>query len=155
VGKSAQKSPRAVNDIAVNATINHDMKIDALKQYAKLRQQLMEEQSELQTRLNEINRVLENETTPSQASQISPIHEAPSQPIARRGRRPIGENTMSMREAVLKALSKGPLARKELVNAVENMGYVFTTRNPLNSIGSILYAKNSPIKSKFGKYYLR
>ena len=40
------------------------MKIDALKQYAKLRQQLLEEKSQLETRLNEINQVLGNETTP-------------------------------------------------------------------------------------------
>ena len=61
---------------------------------------------------------------------------------------------MSLREAVLKALSQGPLARRELVNAVENVGYIFTTKNPLNSIGSILYAKNTPVKSKSGKFYL-
>ena len=34
------------------------------------------------------------------------------------------------------------------------MGYVFTTKNPLNSLGSILYAKNTPVKSKGGKFYL-
>ena len=61
---------------------------------------------------------------------------------------------MSMREAVLKALSQRPLARKELVKAVEDVGYVFATKNPLNSIGSILYAKNTPVKSKGGKFYL-
>jgi hypothetical protein len=59
-----------------------------------------------------------------------------------------------MREAVLNALSKGPLARNELVKAVENTGYVFTTKKPLNSIGSILYSKNTPVKSKGGKFYL-
>jgi hypothetical protein len=133
------------------------MKIDALKQYAKLRQQLTEEQSQLQTRLNEINQVLGSETAPIQAPQVSSILEepsAPSRPVVRRGRKPKAENTMSMREAVLRALSTGPLARKELVEAVENVGYVFTTKNPLNSIGSILYAKNTPIKSKLGKFYL-
>ena len=61
---------------------------------------------------------------------------------------------MSLREAVLTALSQGPLARKDLVKAVEDVGYVFTTKNPLNSIGSILYAKNTPVKSKGGKFYL-
>jgi hypothetical protein len=59
-----------------------------------------------------------------------------------------------MREAVLQALSNGPLARKELVRAVKDVGYIFTTKNPLNSIGSILYAKNTPVKSRGGKFYL-
>ena len=54
----------------------------------------------------------------------------------------------------MKALSQGPLARKELVKAVEDVGYVFNTKNPLNSIGSILYGKKTPIKNKGGKYYL-
>jgi hypothetical protein len=133
------------------------MKIDALRQYAQLRQQLTEEQSELQTRLNEINQVLGNETAPSQASRVSSILEAPSapsRPVVRRGRKPKAENTMSMREAVLKALSTGPLARNELVEAVENVGYVFTTKNPLNSIGSVLYGKKTPVKSRGGKFYL-
>ena len=61
---------------------------------------------------------------------------------------------MTMREAVLQALSKGPLSRNELVKAVEDTGYVFTTKNPLNSIGSILYSKNTSVKSKGGKFYL-
>ena len=61
---------------------------------------------------------------------------------------------MSLREAVVKALSNGPLARKELVEAVEVVGYRFNTRNPLNSIGSVLYAKKGAVKSKGGKFYL-
>ena len=54
----------------------------------------------------------------------------------------------------MKALSTGPLSRKELVGAVEKAGYVFSSKNPLNSLGSVLYAKNSPIKSRAGKFYL-
>ena len=61
---------------------------------------------------------------------------------------------MSMREAVMQVLSKGPLSRKELVGAVQGVGYVFTTKNPANSLGSVLYAKNTPIKNKEGKFYL-
>lgn len=54
----------------------------------------------------------------------------------------------------MKALSQGPLARKELVKAVEDVGYVFNTKNPLNSIGPVLYGKKTPVKNRGGKYYL-
>jgi hypothetical protein len=61
---------------------------------------------------------------------------------------------MSLREAVIEALSHGPVARKDLVKAVEGVGYRFTTRNPLNSIGSVLYGKDTPVKNREGKFYV-
>ena len=131
------------------------MRLDPLQQYAKLHKQLTEEKGQLESRLNQINQVLGGEGPLGQISPSSPVPtEVAPQPAKRRGRKPKAGNQMSMREAVLKALSQGPLARKELVKAVEDEGYVFTTRNPLNSIGSILYAKNTPVKSKAGKFYL-
>lgn len=127
------------------------MKIDALKQYAKLRQQLLNEKRDLEARLGQINEVLRTE---SPAPSAPSGRQASGPTVARRGRKPRGGNNLTMREAVLNALSKGPLARNELVKAVEDTGYVFTTKNPLNSIGSILYSKNTPVKSKGGKFYL-
>jgi hypothetical protein len=61
---------------------------------------------------------------------------------------------MSLRDAVVEALSGGPLARKELVNAIKATGYLFKTKNPLNSIGAILYGKKSPVKNQNGKFHL-
>jgi hypothetical protein len=130
------------------------MKLDPLQQYAKLHKQLTEEKGQLESRLNQINQVLGGGPPAQSAPSSSVPMEVPARPAKRRGRKPKAANQMSMREAVLTALSQGPLARKELVNAVENVGYVFTTKNPLNSIGSILYAKNTPVKSKDGKFYL-
>jgi hypothetical protein len=132
------------------------MKIDALKQYAKLRQQLMEEQSELQTRLNEINQVLGTETAPASPPTTTPPAEAESPvPVAqvkRRGRR---AGKMSMREAITQALSeRGPLSRGELGQAVVDLGYKSHAKNPLGSLGILLYSKNSPFKKKDGKFYL-
>lgn len=127
----------------------YNMRTDLLRQYAKLRKQLTEEKSQLEARLAEINEVLGSESTSSPVEPTAQVHLA-KQP--RRGRRT--SNTMSMREAVLKALSKGPLARKEIVQAVEDVGYKFTTKNPLNSIGAVLYGKNSPVTTKDGKFCL-
>jgi hypothetical protein len=125
------------------------MKLDALAQYTELREQLFGEKSQLEARLAELNQVLGFEGGLPAASATGQSVAA-SKP--KRGRR--AANTMSMREAVLQALSKGPLARKGIVKAVEDLGYVFKTSDPLNSIGSILYGKNTPVKNKDGKYFL-
>src|SRR5579862_273697 len=122
------------------------MRIDLLQQYQSLRQHLIEEKNRLEDRLQQIDQVLGTEgRTRSENSDASSIGSI--EPIPRRRARRRGQNTMSMREAVLQALSQGPLTRKEIVGAVQDLGYVFKTSNPLNSIGSVLYGKNTPVKS--------
>jgi hypothetical protein len=126
------------------------MRNDPLKQYAKLRRQLLEEKASLEGRLNEINEVLGTELaiapTPTEtASEPSP------QSRPRRGR---GGNKASLRAVIAQALQKGPLSRKELGQAVQELGYVSKAKDPLASMGVILYAKNSPFKKKGGKFYL-
>jgi hypothetical protein len=134
------------------------MKIDPLKQYAKLHQQLTDERARLVARLAEINAVLKPEVQISSKAldkitseyldrELAPPREP--RPGTRRRR-----SAISMREAVMRALAKGPVLRKDLVQAVEAVGYRFTSSNPLNSLGSVIYSKNSPIKSKDGKLYL-
>jgi hypothetical protein len=130
------------------------MKIEALRQYAKLRQQLFDEKNELETRLREINEVLGAETAPPAAAPIPAAPVRRARPAARPRQGPRGGNTMSMREAVMKVLAQGPRRRGELVQAIQDLGYVFTTKNPLNSLGSVLYAKNTPLKNKGGLFYL-
>jgi hypothetical protein len=62
---------------------------------------------------------------------------------------------MSLREAITRALAeRGPLTRHELGQAVQDLGYVSKAKDPLNSMGVVLYAKNSLFKNKDGKFYL-
>ena len=133
------------------------MKIDALKQYAKLRQELFEEKSQIEARLNELNQVLGSEIAPAsppaatttEAEVEAPV---PATPAKRKGRR---AGKMSMREAITQALSeRGPLTRGELGQAVVELGYRSKAKNPLGSLGILLYTKNSPFKKKDGKFYL-
>lgn len=120
------------------------MKIDPLKQYAKLQQQLIDEKASLEQRLREINQVLGVSATQSGQPPVSPS-------ISRRGRR---GNSMSLREAVSQALAHGPLSRKELAKAVAELGYVSKAKDPLASMGVFLYSKNSPFLRKEGKFFL-
>ena len=128
------------------------MRIDPLKQYAQLRQKLSAEKSQIEARLREINAVLE-------PAADAPAAVAPVAAKARSGGRGRGKgrgkNSLSMREAITKALQEhGPLARKELAQAVKEVGYVSNAKDPLSSMGVVLYAKNSPFKNKEGKFYL-
>lgn len=125
------------------------MRTDPLKQYAKLRQQLLAEKAQLESRLHEINLVLQAEASlgPGTSSNRTGI----SSTVRRRGR---GENRLSLRQAIVQALGSGPLSRQELAQAVKELGYVSHAKDPLNSMGVVLYAKNSPFKKKDGKFYL-
>lgn len=49
---------------------------------------------------------------------------------------------------------RGPLARKELAEAIQELGYVSQAKDPMNSMGIVLYAKDAPFKKKDGKFYL-
>jgi hypothetical protein len=123
--------------------------MDPLKQFASLRRQLQEEKVRLETRLAELNQVLQSEPKDSRPTSSAA---ATARPVAARASQ--AANQLSLREAVTKALAGGPLSRKELVKAVENVGYVFRTKDPLNSMGVILYAKNAPFQKKDGRFFL-
>lgn len=134
------------------------MKTNALQQYAKLTHQLVEEKSQLEARLAELNQVLGTETTPDTTTTTTTTAEAAApaliaQPTGRgRGR---GQNAMSMRQVITKALTqRGPLTRKELGQAVLDLGYRSKAKNVLGSVGNLLYGKNAAFKSKDGKFYL-
>src|ERR1051326_8054757 len=103
------------------------MKMDALQQYKQLRERLLAERADLESRLNEINGVL------GTASVSPPPTETPEKAVIPRGRGRKVQNSLSMREAVEKALENGPLSRSELASAVQALGYKFKTKNPANS----------------------
>ncbi|MDA7618419.1 MAG: hypothetical protein P8L18_04795 [Verrucomicrobiota bacterium] len=56
----------------------------------------------------------------------------------RQGRRP--KNEMSLKEAIARALAEGSKDRRQILSAVQAMGYQFSTNNPLNSLSAVLYS---------------
>jgi hypothetical protein len=116
---------------------------DPLQYFVRLRTSLERERASLTRRLAEIERALGmvNTGTPTGAS-------VPAAP--RRGRPPGStnkpkltggtiKNKMTMREAVAKALSDGPLRFREIVPAMQRAGYKFASRNPVKAAGKFLY----------------
>lgn len=122
------------------------MRMDPLKQYTKLRQQLTEEKNRLEARLEEINSVL---APMGAASSLAAVATTTPRAKAR------GKNKLSMKDAITQALrAHGPMGRKELAEAVREVGYVSKAKDPLSSMGIVLYAKNSPFKRREGKFCL-
>ncbi len=138
------------------------MKIDKLKQYVSLREQLLRDKAELESRLAEINKAL------GAVSTSTPVSTA-SAPAVKRGRKPAAaaaapkakatkaaagkraKNTVSLREAVLAATKAKPLARQEILTAVQAAGYKFAAKDPLNSLSTLLYTDKG-IKNYGGKF---
>ena len=61
-------------------------------------------------------------------------------------------NQKSLKELVIEILSKKALTKQEVLDAVLHAGYQFSTSDPMNSLGVILYGKNSPFK-RVGKKF--
>jgi len=63
-------------------------------------------------------------------------------------------NELSLKEAVLKVIESKPLTKHEILDAVLRLGYQFSTNDPLNSLGVILYGKKPKFKNENGKFSL-
>ena len=131
----------------------HNMRNDSLKQFVTLRRALSEERDHLEARLRDINEALGEMPLPS----LSPIQgataSAPSQP-ARRGRKAAGGG-QSLRDHVIAVLQSGPKTKEEILADVKARGYTFSTKNPLNSLGVILYGKNPKFNRVDGRFSMR
>ena len=131
------------------------MKSD-IRKYISLRDGLMQERSQLEARLREITEAL-GETGAGARSQASAAVSAPavaSRQVATRGRRGRrgGGGGLSLRDAVLQITSSGARTKEEILEGVQRLGYRFSTNNPLNSLGVILYGKNPKFKNDSGRF---
>ena len=118
------------------------MKQDVLQQYISLQAALQREREELVTRIQHIDQAL---------GQPSPIPQGPSGAAAR-GRRGRGSNSMSLRDAVLQVTAMRPMSKQEIYEAVQRLGYRFGGKDPLNSLGVVLYGKNPRFKNEGGRF---
>lgn len=63
-------------------------------------------------------------------------------------------NKISLKKTVLKVLDKKSLTKDEILDAVLRSGYTFSTDDPMNSLGVILYGKNPKFKNTNGRFSL-
>jgi hypothetical protein len=125
------------------------MKMDDIRRYIDLRDSLVREKSELEQRLNQINEALGQADGAPKAAASAPISRSKNAG-QRRGRPARGG--ISLRDAVLQVTASGPKTKEDILQGVKNLGYKFSTKNPLNSLGVILYGKNPKFKNENGKF---
>ena len=132
------------------------MKSD-IRKYLSLRDSLIQERSQLEARLREITEALGESggAATLAAPTASGATAAPTRTGGRgrgRGGRRGGGGGLSLREAVLQVTSGGPRTKEEILEGVQKLGYRFSTSNPLNSLGVILYGKNPKFKNDDGRF---
>jgi hypothetical protein len=105
---------------------------NTLQQYRKVRSTLEKERAELGKRMAEIDEALgvaqnghHTVTTPAQHSR------------PRRNQ----HNKLSLREAISIATKSRPLSKAEIIEAVNKLGYRFSTDDPTGSLNACLYSK--------------
>jgi hypothetical protein len=128
-----------------------------IRKFLTLRSSLIQEKAKLENRLREINEALGEEAQTSapqgagRGRQSTAATSAGSRGGRGRGRRS-ASGGLSLKEAVLQVTAKGPLTKEEILEAVKQLGYRFSTNNPLNSLGVILYGKNPKFKNENGRF---
>jgi hypothetical protein len=122
------------------------MKLDALKQYSRLRNALIEERSALEKRLSQINEILGLSASAEASSTLG-------QSIVRRrgARRGRTRNSMSLKQAIVKATQSKPLTKDEILAAVKRFGYKFSTARPMATLNAYLYRK-AEFERKGGRF---
>src|SRR5437016_2295432 len=131
------------------------MKHDPLTQYISLRDALVREKAELEQRLREISQALgSDQGSVGTAAATSPPPTPRATPAYSGRRTGRGNNALSLREAVIEVLSRQPLSRREIIAAVQRIGYRFASKDPLNSLGMVLYGKNPRFRNIDGRYVI-
>lgn len=114
---------------------------DSVQQFTALRSALVREREAIQQRLRQIDAALTGgQPTPATSLRQKPGRSRP-------------DNAMNIREAIAKVTSKKPLSIREIVDAVQQIGYRFQSANPVNSVGAYLYgAGKKDFKRANGKF---
>lgn len=129
---------------------------DKLKLFVVIRDELVREKAQIEARLAEINSALDQGGAPAGQSAGSPASKpargskAPRAAASKQRK----QNPMSLREAVIASIKARPLTKQEILDSIVKAGYTFTTTNPMNSLGVILYGKKPKFKNDGGRFSL-
>ena len=127
------------------------MKSDIVKQIEELKNSLSIEKSDLEARLSEIDKALNSFANLGVSTKVKTkrgrkpgsvanvAEKAASKRKAPRGKR--ARNEMSLKEAALRVTANGPLSKEAILDEIAKIGYVFSAKNPVNSLNTVLYNK--------------
>ncbi len=130
------------------------MRIDTLQQFIKLRSELLRERDQVSRRLSQINNALGDLPAPSSSSGQVGSGQGEDSGAQSSGAGTAPAEGTSLRHHVVAVLRDGPKTKEEVLEAVQNRGYIFHTNKPLNSLGVILYGKNPKLNRANGRFSL-
>jgi hypothetical protein len=116
---------------------------DPLRQYASLRDAIIAEREQLIARLRAIDEALGAAGVRGKEGYFGA-----------RGNGSRARNELSLKEAVLKVIEGKSMTKHEILDAVVGLGYQFSTDDPLNSLGVILYGRKPKFKNDHGRFSL-
>lgn len=124
-----------------------------LGRFATMRTNLERERSIIRTRLAELDDVLGGPGSNKQPASVATQIAAPARAKLTRRPSPAARGSrsgkMTMRDVITAATERGPIGINDLVPAVKKLGYKFTSKNPVNSLGAYLYGPSG--KAHFRK----
>jgi hypothetical protein len=115
---------------------------DRLEQYLSSLEALRAEKAELEARLARIEQALSGVSATRGRASIGGGQG--------RGRR--SRNSLSLRDAVAQATRNRPLTKAEILQAIEKIGYRFSTKDPMNSLNAMLYAPGNKFRRQNGRF---
>src|SRR5437870_4945966 len=107
-----------------------------IQKFIELKKQFISEREAIRERLAQINIALDGQSD-APVVAVSP-KVTPPRAAATANRR---HNPLSLKSAILQVTKSKPLTKKEILGAVQKLGYRFATKDPMNSMGVILYGK--------------
>jgi hypothetical protein len=139
-------------------TRNNSMTTDLIREYQALRAALEKERSQIQDRLKAIDAALagggEIPVPFRSVRKAKPASKKPkaAAPAARGGGAKRIKNKLTLREAITQVTKDKALTRREIVDAVQKVGFRFASKDPMNSLGAFLYTHKSQFKNEDGKW---
>lgn len=115
-------------------------KKDPVQQFLELRKNLKQERMELVEQIKRIDDALAS--TMNEAKK-QPNIESLKQPRTKRNK-----NKISLKNAVIKITTQKPRTKIEIMSALNDIGYVFSSATPINSLNATLYSKGQFINKK-------
>lgn len=119
-----------VNQVLPNRMINKQ-----LEEFMGMRESLLEERKNLEEQIKQIDEAL---GVPAGLGLRG-------MGIRRRAKR--ARNEMSLKQAISQVIEKKPMGRREILKAVQDLGYKFSTSHPLNSLSAALYSNKAFAKN--------
>ena len=91
-------------------------------------------------------------SSPAAPANVRAKKSPASTTVSKAGVRTRARNKLSLREAIRQATARKPLTKAEILEAVDKLGYKFSTSKPANSLNSVLYSDKKEFQNVGGRF---